>query len=254
MHKQAVLFAIALIIVLGILLPAVSDAEVLWDASVVTQYLFRGFQNIGGHPAMQPSATWVIGETGVSATAWFSWALSDRYTTAYWDEVELMTQWSGDVGDGINVTGGLFYLGYYTQDNYPDPYTGTWEIYGGATFTEVPFSPCFMLFWDFNDKGGNGPYIQASGSRRLFEAGGVPIAATASIGLMGQEWPKVINGEDEKGISDINLGVSAPLEYMDYMLTPSFTATYVPMQSVNPNHFVFWGRLSVSGSFGMFTK
>ncbi len=247
MRKQRLFFAVFAILMMVSLLPFSAQAEVTWDASAVSDYMFRGFHNIGGRPAFQPSAMWTIGESGLMTKAWFSWALADRPHTAIMDEIQLIAEWNGLVSEGVNLTGGLFYLGYYTQDGWSDPYSSTYEIYGGMTFVNAPYSPGVMLFWDFNDKGGNGPYIQGYASTQLLEASGVPVIANASVGLMGQEWPLIVNGEDEKGVSDVNLGVSMPLEYFEYTVTPSFTATFVPMRSVNPDHFVFWGRLSVSG-------
>ncbi len=225
--------------------------ELIVDGTLATDYVWRGFDVLGGRPAFQPSVTQIFGRSGLVANAWFSWGLTGRGSSKVTDldEMDLTLTWSHPLGP-VEVTAGLFHLSWFNLPGWPDNSSTTYEALAEVAVVELPFAPTIALNCDFNPEGGDGPYILLSGSRDFATSSEAPLTMTLSAGYMDQEWALDEKENRKAGFSDITLGLHTYIVTGTLVWTTGFTATYVPLEEINPDRFIFSGRLSVSSSYG----
>jgi uncharacterized protein (TIGR02001 family) len=102
---------------------ALSDLTVSGNATLVTDYRFRGVSLSGGDPAIQGGIT-VTHASGLYLGAWSS---SLSHTPVYGDqELDLFGGWSAEVASGLTLDAGLLYYvypsGHVGNANYWEPY------------------------------------------------------------------------------------------------------------------------------------
>jgi len=236
MRRGSPLLALALLLAL----PGASRALWIADATVATDYIWRGFNNLDGAPALQPWAAWVHEPTGLSATAWFSWGLARRGERAVtdFDETDLVLSWTRRAG-AVELTGGLFHLSWYGREGWPDDFSTVYEVFAGAKLVSLPWRPGLEVNYELNEADGNDLYIRLSGGRELMLSGGRALEVTASAGWYSTEWIGA------RGVSEVNLNLALPVPAGGFRLIPVFTLTYVPLREINPDRFIFWGTLSL---------
>lgn len=231
------LFGMALFLMMGM---TSSKAEVIADATVATDYIYRGLDNLNGGPAFQPTVTWITG-TGIDLNAWFNWGLTNRGSQAIrnFDEVDLTASYTKQLGSFL-VQGGLFHLSWYNFPTFPDDYSQFNEVFIGVSHLGLPFQPSVTVNYELNEVDGNDLYIQARMGHEVMFDNDMPVFFGLSAGYYQAEWMAM------DGISDINLEVGTTVSKGLHALTPSIKMTYVPRDEVNPNHLVIWGSLTLT--------
>ena len=234
---KEVLVVLALVVSAG--MPN-AKGEVIADASLATDYIYRGLDNLNGGPAFQPTVTWVTG-TGIDLNAWFNWGLSNRGQQAIrnFDEIDLTASYTRQVGN-LLLRGGVFHLSWYNFPTFPDDYSQFNEIFAGISHLGLPFQPSITVNYELNEVDGNDLYIQARMGHELMLDNDVPLFLGLSAGYYQAEWMAM------DGISDINFEVGTTVSHGLLAVTPRFIVTYVPRDEVNPNHLVMWANLTLT--------
>ncbi len=255
--KKMIGMFLVLILCVAVIFPGTSKAEIIAEGSFVTDYMWRGFNVLNGSPAFQPAITFKANKLGITANAWASWALTKRSDldstyNAEWDELDLTIDWTRSFGP-VDFTIGYFHLNWFNHDKWPDELTTTSEVFTGISFTRVPFTPTVTVYYDYNKTefkngipesvGGDGVYVLVELVQPVEAVEGTVFDLYFSTGYMDQEWVA------KDGISDVNFGFSTAFNLNGVEFIPGFTATFIPMDDINNEHFVFWGRLGFIRSF-----
>jgi len=226
MLKKQLIISIIVGLTLTTTLPLFGQIEVGGD--FVTDYVWRGGNALSGAPAVQPSITATMGESGLAINAWSSFALTNRdhISITDLDELDLTLSYDRQIS---NL--GLFagFIHYNTVGG-----ASTYEVYLGCGVSEMIFSPALTIYYD----GDEAMYMSLSGSKTLEFDDGPAIDESISIGFLN-------NSTTDAGISDINYSISTTIPFCVGSLTPSFTFTYTPDDQINPDYFIFWGGLGI---------
>jgi Bacterial protein of unknown function (Gcw_chp) len=224
----------------------VVQAQIIAESAVVTDYMWRGFNVLNGAPAIQPTVTGIIGDTGFDVNAWFSFALRDRDQKAIrdLDEMDLTLTYSRDIGI-VSAYTGLFTYHLFTHDDYPDSsYTFVKEAFAGVALTQLPFSPWVTYNYELDDEWGNDWYLETGLEHVLMFGKGQPVILSAHAGWYSAEWAGLAGQ-----LTEISLTTSLPIESGSWMITPWMTATHTPPEHINPNGFEIHGGMAISGVF-----
>jgi hypothetical protein len=220
--------------------PLGSQVSLTLGADPVTHYVWRGIDVLGGGIPVQPWATAEFGATGLSVTAWGSFATADRdfqiagVPRSDMDEMDITLDFSRDAGPLALSIGGIHYS-YFSQ-GYPSETTTTYEAYVGAGLARLPFAPTVTAFYDFNL--GDGVYLAFTGEQSV--PLGRPVDLFFGVGYMDQNW------RPEAGISDVNVGVGLPFSLGRLSFAPSVTYTYAPASGPLESSSTVWARFRVS--------
>ena len=124
-----------LALVTGLLaLSGVSQAQFSSTWTFVTDYDFRGYSQSGRDPAIQGSADYAFGESGLSVGIWASnveFGVDDDLETDYY------VNYTGQIGDKFAFTAGVTYYDYPLGNGlsgYPEGYIGL--NFGGLSFKQ----------------------------------------------------------------------------------------------------------------------
>ncbi len=198
-------------------------------ADVVSSYVFRGV-DVTDAPAVQPWATLSLGNTGLSVTAWASFAATGRDETVPYsttltrggtDEVDLSAAFSRAVGPVAAGAGYIVYIYPAEQQDYV-----TQEVYGSLGLASVPFAPTLSVFYDF-DGGGAGDVDTIEGLYASLGAArsiplGTPLDLGASIGYTDQEALRA-----DAGFNDVNVSAGIAIPFRGLTITPSLAYTHL---------------------------
>lgn len=219
----------------------------------VSTYAFRGV-DVTGVPAVQPWATLSLGSTGLSLTAWGSWAVRDRvarlpYSTVLTrgdaDEADLTAAFSRAVGPAALSAGYVAYL--YPQQGYT-----TQEVYAGIGLPTAPLAPALAISYDFDGTDGpdggldavKGAYVSLSASQRLPVR--VPLDATAALG-----WTNQAALRSGAGVNDAALSLGAALALGPVTVTPAAGYAHLFRGSAYYDggaRHTFWVKVQVKAS------
>ncbi|MGB2982147.1 MAG: TorF family putative porin [Candidatus Zixiibacteriota bacterium] len=216
---------------------AFSQIGVRTDLTVVSRYVWRGFDCIANdRPAIQPSITLDFGKSGVWFNAWSAFALADTDFV----ELDLVVGYDRAFSEALSFSAGAGYFTFPSMPNYPDENSATPEVYAGVTLTSFPLSPNLTLYYDFNM--GDGIYTTLSVSRE-FRVKEKKVSSTVLAGYTRQYRGIGV----DPGFSDICLGISTDLELKGLTLTPTINYVIVPNETVNDENEI-WVGLSVGWS------
>lgn len=205
------------------------------DASLVSRYIWRGFDTIADdRPAIQPSVTLSFGQSGVWLNLWSAVALADTDFV----ELDLIAGYDRALSDEITLSAGLGYFTFPSMPNYPDKNSTSPEVYAGITASSFPITPSVTLYYDFNV--GDGLYATLSLTRDVpVKSKTIHISALVGYTRQYQDF-----GVDP-GFSDIYLGLSTDFGVKDMTLTPSLNYVIVPNDTINDED-EFWAGLMIS--------
>jgi hypothetical protein len=220
----------ALLLGTTVVAASAATAQVTLDPTVavdvVSSYMLRGI-DVTHAPAIQPWATVALGSTGLSATAWGSFAVSDRsellpYSSSIAaggaDEIDLIGAYSRSAGPLALGAGYIAYLYPASQQDYM-----TQEVYGSVGLA-IPFSPSLTVYYDFDGTDEvdviEGVYATLGATRSI--PVGLPIDLGASIGWTDQE---ALRGES--GLNDLNIGAGIPIPFGGLVVTPTLGYTHL---------------------------
>ncbi len=240
------LFVILMLMMFAV--PAV-NAQVIAEGSVVTDYMWRGFNVLNGAPAFQPTVTGILGDTGFDINAWFSFALRDREQQAIrdLDEMDLTLTYSRSIGT-VDVRAGVFTYHLFTHEDYPDAdYTFVREAFGGVTFASLPLSPWVAYNYELVEDGGNDWYLELGADQPVSLPNDQELLLSLHAGWYSAEWAG-LGGQ----LTDVSLTVglpAVPLLGDNVSLVPWMMAAYTPPEHVNPNRFEVVAGMALSGVF-----
>ncbi|HEX05555.1 MAG TPA: hypothetical protein ENH10_10465, partial [Bacteroidetes bacterium] len=218
------IFSTVLLVMLFVTVAVPVHSQIIAETAVVTDYMWRGFNVLNNAPAVQPTVTGILGDTGFDVNAWFSFALRDRYEQAIrdLDEMDLTLTYSRSIG-AIDMRAGIFTYHLFTQDDYPDEATFVREAFGGITLTTLPLSPWITYNYELLKEGGNDWYLEAGLEHVIALSSGQPVVFSAHTGWYKADWGD-LGGE----VTDISLSVSLPIETGRLSIVPWLTASYTP--------------------------
>ena len=195
MKKLILVFAVSVLLFCHI-----ASAGVSYNATFVSQYIWRGFDLNANQPAFQPGLSMPIGESDFAFDIWGSVNIG-QVSAKEFTELDYILTYAKSV-NGIDYSAGYT---YYTFPNLTGAAAKSGEYYVGAGFSEAMFAPAVTLYYDHDQ--GDGLYASLSGSYDI---------ASLSVGYNGGQWGAT------SGISDIALTLGD---------SPFLTYVYIPENS-----------------------
>lgn len=218
--------------------PAVSEVTIGSNVTLVSRYIWRGFDTINDNrPALQPSLTLNLGESGLWFNLWSAIALVDTNYV----ELDFIVGYDKVLSKDITLSTGVGCFTFPSYPNYPDKDSISPEIYLGTTFGFIPLSPCLTAYYDFNL--GDGLYLSLD-LQKSFILGGRILCPTFLLGYTTQYG----NIGVDSGFSDICFGLSADFLLQGLTLTPSINYVIVPNETINQEDEI-WAGLSINYDF-----
>ncbi len=253
MTKKVLTAVLTVMLFASIAVPA--HSQIIAESAVVTDYMWRGFNVLNGAPAVQPTVTGILGNTGFDVNAWFSFALRDRVektmpdsddTISDLDEMDLTLTYSRDIGL-FNARAGVFTYHLFTHDEYPDlSYTFVREAFAGVTFLTLPLTPWVVFNYELMEDDGYDWYLEAGLEHVLMFGKGQPVVLSAHAGWYKAEW--IEPGLGGK-LTDLSMTVALPHEAGRWTMTPWLSAAHSPREVINPSDFEIHAGLVLGGIF-----
>jgi uncharacterized protein (TIGR02001 family) len=186
---------LAAILVLALLVsvPSISygegEAEGSASVSIMSSYVWRGFQLSDDKLVIQPSVG--IGYKGFSVNFWSNY----NTDTEELDETDITLDFSNSV-DKIGYSVGYI---FYALDGFPD--TDTQEVYGSVSYDTI-LSPSVGLYWDYDET--ESLFVNLAVGHD-FTVGEYTLSAGASLGYYFYD-----NAEDDWQNFEVSLSTSIP--------------------------------------------
>jgi len=188
-----------------------------------SRYIWRGFDlNPDNKPVLQPSVTFGIGDSGFSVNFWGSVSFEDEAL----NELDVTLSYDFKNLKDISLSVGFIHYGWYFSEDFKFGDHTTQELYVTAGLPNVMLNPTLSLYYDINN--GDGLYALLGIGHGLKMSEAITLDLSASLGYNGGQWT------DESGFSDLNFGVSIPLQLNKVSVSPFLRATIVLMDEVNP--------------------
>jgi len=204
-------------------------------ASFVSEYVWRGFDILNGHPAFQPGATFGFGDTGIYFDYWSSYAITNRTDEEHFldrfDEIDLTLGINRSLKELTSIpvslqAGGIAYIfPNLSEDDF------TWELFAGLTFDEIICKPYIKFYYDFEL--GDNYYMEVGSSHGFPVFGKYELVASAALGYNGGQY------ETDAGISNIPLSLYTTINIDILAITPSVSYIFTPDESVNEDNGEF---------------
>jgi uncharacterized protein (TIGR02001 family) len=222
---------VGLVLLVACLVSAAAASIVDLNAAYVSKYIWRGYDSNGTQPAIQPGATFYIGETGLSLGLWGSYNLGDL-TNKELTEVDYTVTYSSSCCEN------WAYSVYYSTYNYPvTPGANTGELFLSLTGNALLFKPTLTCSYD-NDKG-KGTYLSLALKNPL-PAGPLTLDTSLTIGYDGGQYGA------KAGLSDANLAVSTAIPVSSLTVTPTLNYTAINKDTGRVLDNLFWFSLNVA--------
>jgi uncharacterized protein (TIGR02001 family) len=218
--------------------PALSQVEMSSTLTLVSRYIFRGSDIVrNDRPAVQPSLTLNLGESGLWFNVWSAIALVDTDFV----ELDFIMGYDKVLSKDITLSTGIGYFTFPSYPNYPDKNSTSPEIYLGTAFSSLPLSPRLTAYYDFNL--GDGFYLTLD-LQKSFSLRGRILRPTFLLACTNQNE----NFGVDPGLSDICFGLSTDFFLKRLTLTPSLNYVIVPNETINEENEI-WAGLSINYDF-----
>ena len=113
--KKLALLLIACLAGAALPLPGAISVQV----DLVSRYVWRGFDLLPDNQgAIQPSFTLDLGKSGFSLNVWSSFALAQRGTFKYSDEIDVTLAYAMPMPEGWELTIGFTHYGYWFAEDF----------------------------------------------------------------------------------------------------------------------------------------
>ena len=130
------------------------------NLAYVSKYIWRGQDQNNGQPALQPGATFYLGNTGLSLGLWGNYNVGGIIGKQF-TEIDYTVTYASAFNDNWN------YSVYYSQYTYPpEQSVRTGELFFALTGNSVPFTPTLTVSYD-NDQG-KGAYASLAGRNSFY--------------------------------------------------------------------------------------
>jgi hypothetical protein len=213
---------------------ALLPGGVAGQVDLVSRYVWRGFDLLpDNHPALQPSLSIDLGQSGFSLGVWGSFALERRDLFKYADEIDLTLSYDFTVPEGWELSAGFTLYGYWFSEDFSFKDGTSPELYATVTRTDLPLSPSLSIYYDLNL--GSGLYVTLGGSHEWSVSEKASVEAGGLIGFNSRQYI------DKTGFTDIDLFVKAPLALGRLTLTPSLNVMIPLIDEVNEDTEIWFG-------------
>jgi hypothetical protein len=228
--KKFVLSLLVCLVSAALPLPGAVSAQI----DLASRYIWRGFDLLpDNHAAVQPSVNFDLGNGGFSLSIWSSFALAQRDTFKYSDEIDVAFSYTFKTRDGWGLTAGFIHYGYWFADNFKFKENTSQEVYVTVAKTDLPLSPQLSVYYDFNL--GSGLYVTLGGSHELKMNDKISLEVGALIGFNSRYYI------DATGFSDIDLYARLPLTMGRLTLAPSLNVMIPLLTEVNEDTEIWFG-------------
>ena len=215
------LFSKVLGVLLGILLLVpMARAEVMLDATVASDYIFRGINMYNRYtPVFTPSATWIAGESGFEASVWGYFAMTNRSNQwiADADEIDATVTYVHSFGDWESHVG-LFHLSLPRLNGWPSDATTVNELFVELGRPDWPGMPVVSVNYELDKWANHDTYLQLRLGHEVPVQGDISLFLGGSVGFWSYGWDSVPNFTGtpytwtrRERVTDINLEVGTTL-------------------------------------------
>lgn len=210
--------------------------------SLVTNYVWRGWNILDNNPGIQPEIKIGFGDTGAYFHYWSSYGLTNRTDKDLElnrkDEIDLIVGIDKSLENYFDIpitlsAGGIAYIFPNLDDD-----DFTWELFAGVTFNEIILSPYIKIYYDFDL--GKGFYTEIGGSYNFILFEKQNFIFSAALGINGGQY------NTNTGISYIPLTLSTDLHMDIFTITPTIGYIFTPEESINPDTGEFWASIKAS--------
>ncbi len=223
-----------------------------WEIGVTlsSRYISRGAEMLEREPAVQPFINYTYGNSGFTASAWSSFALSkrDQEEIKECDEVDFTLAYARTIGI-VDITIAADHLNFIQVEGYPDSHSTDYDLAGTISFPSLPLSPSLLFINSFNRDGDDGQYLEGAISDEINLIPALPITSTLSAGYTNQSW--LIDEDDTRspGISHITLSFQHEFTVGSFAIEPVFNLTSTQNRQINPDKLAIWGGITLKHSW-----
>ena len=248
--------AVCLLTGLPVLAAEESDLGITLDTTVVSRYMWRGFDVLGDKAAFQPSVNWDVPGTGLSLNVWGSFGLGNNCDDLNELDYSAAYGYSFFAEERYQVDATLTYIYYH----YPRlDLSNVQEVDLGFEMPNlipvgdsnlVPSYTAAKVWADHSDTPGVAGWFHIFGlaydlsvSCPIRDGVKQPIELTAEVVYNDGAF-----GVDEDW-SHVQFGLALPVELGMFTLTPAVTCQRTFEETVNPERNEVWGSLGLSCEF-----
>lgn len=222
----------ALIVSLAWAAPLVAKATVQVDW--VSRCIWRGFDLLpDNHAALQPAIDIDLGRSGFSLNFWSSFALAQRGTLRYSDEIDLTLSYEFAMAGGWELSAGFIHYGYWFAEDFNFRDATSQEVFFAIARTDLPLSPSLSVYYDLNL--GSGLYVSFAVGHEIRMSDRLGVEMGGLIGFNSRQYI------ERTGFSHIDLFARAPLALRGLTLIPSINLTVPLLDEVNGETELWFG-------------
>jgi uncharacterized protein (TIGR02001 family) len=228
--KKLILLLLVCLVSAALPLPGAINGQV----DLVSRYIWRGFDLLpDNHAAIQPSLTFDLGESGFSLGIWSSFAMAQRGAFKYSDEIDVAISYAFKMPEGWELSAGITNYGYWFADGFRFKANTSQEVFASIARTDLPFSPTFSAYYDFNL--GSGLYITLGVSHELQVNEKISMETGGLVAFNSRQYI------DKTGFSDIDLYAKMTLKMGKLTLTPALNIMIPLLDEVNEDTEIWFG-------------
>ena len=236
----------------------IARAEVMLDATVSSDYIFRGINMLDGNtPVFTPSVTWIAGESGFEVSTWGYFAMTNRANQWIKDSDEVdgtvsyvrsFRAWEGRLG--------LFHLSLPRLDGWPSASTTVNELFFELGRPNWPGMPVVSVSYELDKWKDHDTYFQFRLGHEIPIESQVTLFLGSSVGFWSYGSDSVPNFTGtpyywtrRERVTDINFEASTNVPVGGYAVSTKVVMTLSPDKVINPNQMVVWSSFTISRAF-----
>ncbi|MFH0881708.1 MAG: hypothetical protein V2A56_01880 [bacterium] len=249
--------AVGMFLAFLLLVPA-SRAEVMLDATVASDYIFRGINMYNNYtPVFTPSITWIKGQSGLEVSVWGYVAMTNRINSwiADADEVDATVSYVRGFGEWQGRAG-LFHLSLPRLDGWPDDATTVNELFVELGRPDWPGMPVASISYELDKWDNHDTYLQLRLGHEIPMQGGMLLFLGSSVGFWSYGYDSVPNFTGKaftwtrrERVTDINLEVATTVPLGAYALSSKIVMTLSPDEVINADQMVVWSTLTITRAY-----
>lgn len=187
------------------------------DLPVLSGYVWRG-QVLNDEAVVQPSLT--VSKGGFAINTWANYNLTDNVSedSGDFNEVDLTVSYDFTAGPAGVSVGVIEYL-------FPNTaYSGTREVYAGASLDNLPVTPSATVYYDFDEA--DGAYVTVSLGYGHALSDALSLDVSGSIGYGFSDYNEFYFGVADNALNDANVSLSLTYAVNDaWSISPAVTYT-----------------------------
>lgn len=213
------------------------NADFSYQVDFTSRYIWRGFDlNPGKQPALQPSINYALGDSGLVFNLWGSIS----FTNQEFNEIDFTLTYTFLDQDFISFNAGCISYNWFFVKDFEFKRDTSQEIFISADLKDVFLNPGLSIFYDFGY--GDGFYFLAKVLEGIKITKSIGIDLSASLGYNGGQW---LADDADPGFSDLNIGISFPIYWKRFKITPFFYYTNVLMDTIGKKDH-YWFGISIN--------